>query len=269
MVGVATSAGRSFAVVAVAVVVAPLVASTRLSPFDAYAVEATLSKTGVTYDLSALTGAVGYAGGVAYAYRSCYDPRLIMLLSEQEVFGSRCLAVRVQIPPAVSARALRRCVLPTAPQCYWGELRRDVAVEVEPGSGNETLELGVIRLAATSFVKFRPELVPIGRVEALTVSGELVLEPLSGDSELQVRRESLPRSAYRIPMSCLLSLSEPCLGLMTLIPGCDAPLRIEEGDYRVWLTLYWSASAQAVLLFRGLEITCEWWIHVEPLKRAG
>ncbi|MEM3944153.1 MAG: hypothetical protein QXJ59_08695, partial [Thermofilaceae archaeon] len=92
----------SAVLVLVTAVVLPLVAAC-FSPADVYAVEVVLNKPGVEYDLSRLTGAseIEYANGVGYAYRSHFDPRLIIVLSEQRVNDdAKHLAVRVQAPVA-------------------------------------------------------------------------------------------------------------------------------------------------------------------------
>ena len=61
------------------------------TPADRYAVEVVLNKPGVRYDLSKLAGLEGvasveYFGAYsAYAYRSRYDGRLVVVVSEQEL----------------------------------------------------------------------------------------------------------------------------------------------------------------------------------------
>ncbi len=103
---------------------APLVALACFSPADPYAIEVVLNKPGISYDLSKLAGLEGvsevehFAARVAYAYRSHYDSRLIVVVSEQKLkyvgayaTGSKALAnilargqaeeyvaVRIQLP---------------------------------------------------------------------------------------------------------------------------------------------------------------------------
>ena len=84
---------------------APLVALACFSPADPYAIEVLLNKPGISYDLSKLAGLEGvskvkhFVARVAYAYRSHYDSRLIVIVSEQKLeyvtayaTGSKALA---------------------------------------------------------------------------------------------------------------------------------------------------------------------------------
>ncbi|MEM2824166.1 MAG: hypothetical protein QXF69_08705, partial [Thermofilaceae archaeon] len=89
------------------------------SPADIYAVEVVLNKPGVEYDLSKLTGAseIEYANGVGYAYQSHFDPRLIIVLSEQRVNDdAKHLAVRVQAPVTWREYKTLTCSIP--PPCH-------------------------------------------------------------------------------------------------------------------------------------------------------
>ena len=255
--------GRLTAIPALlAAVVIVSVAFACYSPSDAYAIEVVLNKPGVSYDLSALTGVarVEYAGGAGYAYRSRYDPRLIVLLSEQEVFGGRHLAVRVQVPLTFAVRTIYRCALPPLLQCYSGQLRENVSISLQPGTGGVTIDLGTLSFRSASFVRFKPDLVAVGHAN-LTVSGLLVLEPFP-----ELRGAG---GEYRIPMPCLLSVNEPCYRIMMLIPGYDAPIRIEEGVYGVKLTLSWQSSSRAELILKRLEVYCEWEVLPQPLEKPG
>ncbi|MEZ0345225.1 MAG: hypothetical protein ABWK01_01570 [Infirmifilum sp.] len=251
------------------------VASACCSPEDRYAVEVVLNKPGVSYDLSLLAGAteVSYAGGLAYAFRSHYDPRLVVLLSEQEVPVGRYLAVRVQVPVSAKTVSVYRCKLPMA-RCG-GRIIIDRVVKVSAGSGEETIDLGFISFEATAFVTFRPALKVVEGNANLTISGVLTLEgaavrvvTVGSGGAYNRTLERGGGGTYRVPMPCLLSLGEPCFRTMVLIPGYDVPLRIEEGAYRAKLTLAWRSTGRAKVAVEALEIKCEGVVLPQPLPSA-
>jgi hypothetical protein len=241
-------------------------------PADAYAVEVVLNAPGVEYNLGALSGAalIDYAGGTAYAYRSRYDNRLVVVVSEQELkpgSGSKHLAVRVQAPVATREYLVYRCVLPS--RCSW-QLRERVPLSFAAGEGELSLELGTLRCDTACWVRFKPRITASVRGNAtLLVSGTLVLKgaqrvrtPEGGGSVLE----------YKVNMPCLLSLGEPCFRVMVLIPGYDAPMRVEAGEYRVELTLRWHASTAAEGSLERVEVGCSC-LKVapaeEPLRDLG
>ncbi len=232
-------------------------ASACSDPADTYAVEVVLNAPGTEYELSALAGAaaISYAGGTAYAYRSRYDSRLVVVVSEQELkpgSGSKHLAVRVQVPVATKEYRVYRCTL--LPCCSW-LLRERVPLSFTAGEGELTLDLGTLRCDTACWVRFKPRIKAWARANAtLLVSGRLALKgtpirrapPETGGVELE----------YRVSMPCLLSLGEPCVRILVLIPGYDAPLRIEAGEYRATLTLHWHASAEAEGVLERVEVEC-------------
>jgi len=234
-------------------------------PADAYAVEVVLNAPGIEYDLSALTGAatISYAGGAAYAYRSRYDSRLVVVVSEQELkpgSGSKHFAVRVQVPVKDKEYRVYRCTLPL--RCSW-QLKEQVPLSFAAGKGELTLDLGTIRCDTACWVRFKPRIKASVRANAtLLVSGTLVLKgapmtraPEVGGVELE----------YRINMPCLLSLGEPCIRVLVLILGYDAPMRIEAGEYQAMLTLFWHASAAAEGMLERVEVECSC-LKVAPME---
>jgi hypothetical protein len=238
------------------------VAAACLSPADTYAVEVVLSKPGVSYSLGRLLGAleVDYAGGRAYAYRSHYDERLVVLLSEQELAGKRYLGVRLQVPVAEKAVTVLRCRF-SAGGCST-RLPVGRVVNITAGTGEATLDLGELRLS-TVFVLFKPVLRVVEGGANFTVSGELTLESVTG-----VEPPRAGGRAYRVPMPCLLERGEPCFRVLVLIPGYDAPLRVEEGVYRATLKLSWHSTGSAKVVVEELELLCKGEVLPQPLPRG-
>lgn len=234
-------------------------------PADAYAVEVVLNAPGIEYNLSALSGAalIDYAGGTAFAYRSRYNNRLVVVVSEQELepgSGSKHLAVRIQSPVTTREYRVYRCVLPSS--CSW-KLRERVPLSFTAGEGELTLELGTLCCDSPCWVRFKPLITAsVCDNATLLVSGTLALKgvqrvrtPEGGGSELE----------YRVNMPCLLSVGEPCIRVMVLIPGYDAPMRIEAGEYQLELTLLWHASAAAEGLLERVEVECSC-LKVAPME---
>ncbi len=223
---------RIWVLIAAALVPATLAC---VSQADFYAVEVVLNKPGVTYDLSKLVGTTQvYYEGQAYAYRSRYDDRLIVLVSEQQLApdGEKHLSVRLQAPLKLGEVTLHYCALNV--QCFDpGGLARGKVV-LKAGSGSSTVALGTLKVESGCALQFKPVLVPqdLDGDANLTVSGVLLL---SGPSE------------YRVAMPCLLSIGEPCFRVLMLIPGYDAPTPIEPGEYSVALELSWKSSKDAVV----------------------
>lgn len=249
--------------VLLAVVVALRLAGACFSPADNYAVEVVLNKPGVSYDLSRLSGAsrVRYTGGDAYAYRSHYDERLIVLLHEQEVLGGKYLGVRVQVPVEAERVTIFECKLPIPPSCDT-VVRIGKKVQVAAGTGGATLDLGTISFDAPTPAVFKLSMRVDRRDVNLTVSGLLTLEGATTGAE----EGGVGGRSYNISMPCLFSQGEPCYRVMMLIPGYDAPLRIEEGAYRATLALNWRASGEAVLFIEELVIGCEGRALPQPLS---
>lgn len=254
--------------VLVALLVAPVVvhqASACFDPADAYAVEVVLNAPGIEYNLSALSGAalIEYAGGTARAYKSRYDSRLVVVVSEQELVpgsGSRYLAVRVQVPVAVRERLVYRCSLPF--RCSW-QLRERVPLNFTAGEGELALELGTLRSDTACWVKFKPKISALARGNAtLLLSGVLVL---NGTPSVRVPEESQRWLEYRVSMPCLLSVGEECFRVMVLIPGYDAPMRIEAGEYRVELVLHWRASTAMEGVLERVDVECNC-LKVAPME---
>ena len=55
---------------------------------------------------------------------------------------------------------------------------------------------------------------------------------------------------YRIPMPCMLYTGS-CIRIMSIIPGYDAPLSVEEGSYNVSLTIDWmKAEGEGPISFK-------------------
>jgi len=248
-----------------AVVVVVHQVSACFDPADAYAVEVVLNAPGIEYNLSALSGAalIDYAGGTAYAYRSRYDSRLVVVVSEQELEpggGSKHLAVRIQAPVATREYQVYRCVLPI--RCSW-KLRENVPLSFAAGEGEMTLELGALRCDTPCWVRFKPLITASVRGNAtLLVSGTLVLK---GVQRVRTPEEGGSVLEYRVNMPCLLSAGEPCFRVTVLIPGYDAPMRIEAGDYQAELTLRWHASAAAEGLLERVEVECSC-LKVAPME---
>ena len=233
------------------------------SPADLYAVEVLLNKPGVSYSLDRLSGVleVEYAGGKAYAYRSHYDERLVVLLSEQELAGGRYLGVRLQVPVEEEVVTVFRCRLPGSGCSTRLPVGR--VVNITPGSGEATLEVGVISFKAPSFVVFKPVLRVLEGGVNLTVSGVLTLEATPGGEP--PRRGG---GVYHVAMPCLLAQGAPCYRVMVVIPGYDAPLRVEEGAYRATLKLSWISTGSARVSVEELEVRCEGEVLPQPLPRG-
>lgn len=49
-------------------------------------------------------------------------------------------------------------------------------------------------------------------------------------------------NTYRVLMPCLLSIGEPCVRVLMLIPGYDTPLPVEPGKYFIDLEFSWKAK---------------------------
>lgn len=244
-VGMRIEVGVRYASIATALLVAVLqLAAACFSPADAYAIEVVLNKPSVAYDLSKLRGAseIEYSGGIAYAYRSRFDDRLVVVLSEQTLTGEgKHLAVRVQAPLVQKTYVTYACSIPLP--CRQG-LEENVRLTLAPDSGAVEVALGTLTLDSACYVRFRPELSASVRENAsLIVSGTLFLRR---GTDLE----------YSISMPCLLSVGEACFRILVLIPGYDAPMQIEPGVYEVSLTLSWVASAQAELVLKRLNVEC-------------
>ncbi|MEM2217994.1 MAG: hypothetical protein QW731_06410, partial [Thermofilaceae archaeon] len=115
-------------------------------------------------------------------------------------------------------------------------------VLLKAGKGSSTVALGTLKVKSRCALQFKPTLVPqvFDEDVNLTVSGVLLL---SGASE------------YRVTMPCLLSLGEPCFRVLMLIPGYDAPMDIEPGEYNVTLELSWTSSKDTVI-----------YVSIEPMQ---
>jgi hypothetical protein len=249
-----------------AVVVVVQQVSACFDPADAYAVEVVLNAPGIEYNLSALSGAalVDYAGGTAYAYRSRYDNRLVVVVSEQELKpggDSKHLAVRVQVPVATKEYRVYRCVLPS--RCSW-QLKERVPLSLAAGESELTLELGTLRCDTACWVRFKPVIsASVPDNATLLVSGTLVLR---GTQKVRTPEEGGSELEYRVNMPCLLSAGAPCIRVMVLIPGYDAPMRIEAGEYQVELTLGWHASTAAEGLLERVKVECSC-LKVAPMEK--
>ena len=252
-----------FGVLLLTLVLTSQLVSACFSPADLYAVEVVLDKPGVTYDLSRLSNltVVKYSGKEAYAYKSRYDPRLIVILSEQELFDGRYLSLRLQVPVRDEKVTFYKYKLPGT-RCGM-ELHVGEIVKVEAGSGETSLDLGVLRFNSTAFITFKPVLVLKEKSINLTVNGLLKL-----NATAPATRAGSSKS-YTISMPCLLSINSACYRVMTLIPGYDAPLRIDEGAYRASLTLNWHSSGEASVLVEKLQIVCEHVVQPQPLLQQG
>ncbi|MCS7104372.1 MAG: hypothetical protein NZ954_02245 [Thermofilaceae archaeon] len=230
---------------AVLAVVAGSLALACFDPADVYAVEVLLNKPGVTYYLSKLKGVskIEYMGGTGYAYRSRLDNRLVVVLSEQELANNETyLALRIQAP--VVEREYVSFTCPITLPCY-PRLRENVQLVLSPGSGEITIPLGTTTFDSSCQVRFKPELSASVRENAsLIISGSLLLRKVEKGAE------------YRVSMPCLLSIGEGCFRIMMLIPGYDAPMRVEAGVYETILTISWSSSAYAEVVLKRLNVEC-------------
>ena len=239
------------------------VAAACFSPADLFAAEVVLSKPGVNYDLAMLSGVVEveYAGGRAYAYRSHYDEKLVVLLYEQELAGDRHLVVRLQVPVKEEVIAVHKCVFP-ASRCS-AKLPVGKVVTVAEGSGEAVLELGELRFSNPAFVLFKLVLRVLEGRANFTVSGELTLE-----SAFEGEPPRAGSRVYRVLMPCLVEQNMPCYRVMVVIPGYDAPLRVEEGVYRPTLKLSWISTGSASILVEELEVLCRGAVLPQPLPQG-
>lgn len=214
-----------------------------VSQADFYAVEVVLNKPGILYDLTKLENATEvYYEGQAYAYRSHYDDRLIVLISEQRLTPERekYLSIRLQAPLMLKEVTVHYCTLNV--QCFNPEGLVQEKVVLKAGRGSSAVALGTLKVNSRCALQFKPILVPqiFDEDVNLTVSGVLLL---SGVSE------------YRVVMPCLLSLGELCFRVLMLIPGYDAPMDVEPGEYNVTLELSWTSSKDIVM-----------YVSVEPMQ---
>lgn len=102
----------------------------------------------------------------------------------------------------------------------------DIKLVIDREEGSQAFDLGELFVPRGNVIT-RLILVSYEGTFNATVSGVL-------------RLESSERS-YAISMPCAIAIGEPCYRVMVLIPGYDAPMPVEEGTYRVKLTLSWRA----------------------------
>lgn len=100
---------------------------------------------------------------------------------------------------------------------------------IEASEGSKTYS-GIARLVVRNDteIQVRPRIStqPGGNM-SISISGLLVIE--GGGKR------------YEINMPCLYSTGS-CVRIMILIPGYDAPMRIERGEYNISLTINWIAE---------------------------
>lgn len=110
--------------------------------------------------------------------------------------------------------------------------RFEISLNVDKGRGSAQFNLGGVAIPRGAIVA-RLTLLSSEGVEGFVVSAELLLE-------------SSERS-YKITMPCAISVNEPCYRILALIPGYDAPMKIDEGAYTAKLSLNWSARGSGVI----------------------
>ncbi|MHB9302130.1 hypothetical protein [Thermofilum pendens] len=224
-------------------VVLAVVAGACYSEADRYAVEVVLNKPGVGYDASRLAELLGVdeswlgeALRKGVAYRSSYDPRLVVVVSLQPLEpGGKAeyLSVRVQAPLVYKAGGVEG----GADLCGVGFKK---PVRLAAGSGELEVSLGTLVVGAPSKVVFRPTLESVAPPYANLSVGGVV--------ELRGTR------SYSVAAPCFYVRGEQCYRVMVIIPGYDAPMDVEPGRYEVSMRLGWKSSADVdAVLVLGVE----------------
>ena len=87
---------------------------------------------------------------------------------------------------------------------------------------------------------------------SLILSGEVILES----------KEKI----YTIKMPCLMSVNSPCFRVLTIIPGYDVPLKLNQGEYNVTIKLSWSkALGEGEIQLKIIIVTGEGKAYLIPV----
>jgi len=107
--------------------------------------------------------------------------------------------------------------------------RIDLEVEISSVDGlKEFRNIAVINVEGVDSLLFRPIDVRTDDLSSISLSGRVLLV-----SE---------NNSYKIDMPCILRLNVSCPRITAIIPGYDAPLRVEPGRYLVSIELSWSEA---------------------------
>lgn len=116
---------------------------------------------------------------------------------------------------------------------------RDLSLAIDKACCRKTaIDLGLLNMSSNGCIK--AEVINVRALEelSLVMSGTLILEPVSKEG-----------SAIQIEMPCMVSVGTNCFRIEKVIYGYDAPLMIYGGEYKLTLTLYWSALGSGELSF--------------------
>ncbi len=111
------------------------------------------------------------------------------------------------------------------------EIKIDLGVVSEARGSKVFRDIAVLRVYRESQILFKPSIhssekdIPEGLNLAVSATVELAGEGRS----------------YRVVMPCIYSIG-PCYRILAIIPGYDAPMAVEPGEYRLTLTISWEAS---------------------------
>ncbi len=107
--------------------------------------------------------------------------------------------------------------------------RIDLELEVSSVDGVEEFRnIALINVESVDSLLFRPVDIKTDGLSSISLSGRVLLESSN--------------NSYTIDMPCILSLNVSCPRITAVIPGYDAPLRVEPGKYLVSLELSWSEA---------------------------
>ncbi|RLE60291.1 MAG: hypothetical protein DRJ35_03730, partial [Thermoprotei archaeon] len=124
-----------------------------------------------------------------------------------------------------------------------------INIKLSPGKRKQEFILGKTEIDRPLTVRFRPRLVKVVGDNDFALSAEL--------------RLSKKEKEYLIHMPCFAVKNDECYRIMSLIPGFDVPLEIEDGVYNASLIVSWTSKGNAEVV---IELYYETNNELQPAK---
>ncbi len=123
-----------------------------------------------------------------------------------------------------------------------------IDLTIDPGEWSKEYYLGYLKIPEDGMIRFRA----VAEKEAIwfpfVLNGELIIESITSNK------------SYQVPMPCILSVNEQCYRILMLIPGYDAPMDIDKGEYSVYFKASWKARSSSIM---NLKILAYYYAELE------